>query len=107
MKKLDLRSSVIGILMTVIFFLLTGQSTNDKVGYFDTIVVKNIKATRMQVETLDASGIQVKTLVVTGSMGVDNSGKTVVWIGPAGAGGGAIYLFDRYGDPGWVVTGNK
>jgi hypothetical protein len=42
MKKIDLRSVVIGILMATVFFLLTAQNGTNKEGYFDNLVVKNL-----------------------------------------------------------------
>jgi len=102
MKKLDFRSVVIGFLMAIIFFLITGQSTNNSSAEFEYI-----KANRMQVETLDVNGIQVKTLVVTGSMGINNAGKTAVFIGSTAAGEGALYLFDKNGVPTRAMTGKN
>lgn len=102
MKKLDFRSVIIGFLMAVIFFLVTGQTTNKNIGEFDYI-----KANRIQVGTLDVTGLQVKTLVVTGSMGLNNSGKTTVLVGSTQAGEGAIYLFDSNNNPVRAITGKK
>ena len=102
MKKLDFRSVIIGFLMAVIFFLVTGQTTKNNIGEFDYI-----KANRIQVGTIDVTGLQVKTLVVTGSMGLNNSGKTTVVIGSTQAGEGAIYLFDSNNNPVRAITGKK
>jgi len=102
MKKLDFRSVIIGFLMAIIFFLISGQSTNNNSAEFDYI-----KANRLQVETIDVAGVQVKTLVVTGSMGINNSGKTAVFLGSTAAGDGAIYLFDNNGVPTHAMIGKK
>ena len=102
MKKLDFRSILIGFLMAVIFFLLTGQSANKNVAEFDYV-----KANRMQVETLDVNGMQIETLIVTGSMGIYNSGKTAVFISSTRQGEGAIYLFDSNENPAQVIIGKK
>ena len=102
MKKLDFRSVLIGFLMAVIFFLITGQTTNSKVAEFDYV-----KANRMEVETLNVNGMQIQTLLVTGSMGVYNSGKTAVFISTTRDGEGAIYVFDRNENPAQVITGKK
>lgn len=102
MKKLDFRSVLIGFLMAIIFFLVTGQSTNNSNAEFEYI-----KANRMQVETLDVNGIQVKTLVVTGNLGVNNADKTAVFIGSSAGGEGAIYLFDNNGLPVRALIGKK
>jgi hypothetical protein len=102
MKKIDFRSVLIGFLMAVIFFLITGQSTNKNVAEFDYI-----KANRMQVETLDVNGMQIQTLLVNGSMGIYNAGKTAVFISSTRDGEGAIYLFDRNENPAQVIIGKK
>jgi len=102
MKKIDFRSVLIGFLMAVIFFLITGQKANSKVAEFDFI-----KANRMQVETLDVNGAQVQTLLVSGSMGIYNSGKTAVFISSTRDGQGAIYVFDQNENPVQVIMGKK
>lgn len=43
MRKLDLRSLVIGILMTIIFFLLTGQNAAIENGVFKSLVVDELE----------------------------------------------------------------
>ena len=53
MKKLDFRSVIIGFLMAVIFFLITGQSTNNTSAEFEYI-----KANRMPARQRSLSGLQ-------------------------------------------------
>lgn len=102
MRKTDFKSVVIGFLLAVIFFLVTGQKANDKVAEYEYI-----KAARIQVGTLDVTGLQAKMLVVTGSMGLNNEGKMAVYIGTTSGGEGAIYLFDSNNNPVRAITGKK
>ena len=88
--------------MAVIFFLLTAQTTNNRVAEFDYI-----KVNRMQVEALDVQGMQAETLIVSGSMGLTNAGKTAVFISTTRSGEGIIYVFDSNNNPVQVIMGKK
>ena len=76
MKKLDLRSVVIGILMTVIFFLLIGQTDVNKEGYFKTLYVDDI--------------------IVKGTMLVRDKGTDKIYIGSDHLGGGSIEIYNKH-----------
>ena len=131
MKKLDFRSVLIGFLMAVIFFLLTGQSTN-KSGFYDTLTVANLKVTGMTGVTGPNGKLQISLSSDEkgGAIGIyDINGKLQMSLSSGVSGGamhllnkqakviatiqsskeddGVIILLDKDGKPGWAVSGNQ
>jgi len=124
-KPVDLKSVIIGILGTVLVFTLLGANRK-KEARFNTITAKNI-------EIINPKGIPVAVLRGTeegGGVVIRNKeGKTVAVMGAKGRGAldiynnqlnkrvvsiqankahdGAIYLYDRYGEPGWAMSGKR
>ena len=114
MKKLDIRSILIGVLCTALVFVLIGaKSQNENLG---DIVVNSIKVlddgTGGFLSTYNADGIQTSYL----GTAPDGSGKLLtynkheVMVGYFGSntdGDGIAVLYDRYGDIGWGVDGKQ
>ena len=103
-KPIDLKSVIIGILGTVLVFTLLGAHRK-KEAQFDTITAKEIKI-------INPKGIPVAVLRSTeeggGTLDIYNQyNKRVVSIQANKNRDGAIYLYDRYGEPGWVMSGKR
>ena len=114
MKKLDIRSVLIGVLCTALVFVLIGAKSQS--GNLGDIVVNSIKVlddgTGGFLITYNADGIK------TSYLGTSESGfgflktfnKHGVFVGYFGSntdGDGIISLLDRYGDFGWSVDGKQ
>ena len=101
MKKLDIRSVLIGVLATALVFVLIGATSPNK--NLGDIVVNSI-------EVLDENGNSVVVLDTDengGMLGLLNTDGNPVALLTADEDGGSIVLYNRYGNPGWSESGKQ
>lgn len=100
---IDIKSLIIGILVTVLFFTVIGAKNRNNVN-FDTITANKINI-------VDAKGKHVAGLSSYEGQGILNiynkHGKRIATLQANQDSDGVIALFDRYGDFGWSMTGKK
>lgn len=131
MKKIDLRSMIIGFLLAVIFFLMTGQSKYTSAVY-DSLTVKNLKVTgligitspdgKLQIglsSRADGGAIslydnneQLQLFLSTGEYGsavylFNKLSKGVASIQSNKENDGTLILYDKDGVPGWAMSGKQ
>jgi hypothetical protein len=137
MKKLDIRSILIGVLCTALVFVLIGaKSQNENLGdivvnsikvlddgtggFLSTYNADGIKTSYLgtapggsgKLQTYNADGIKTSYLG-TGDAGIgflktfNKHGVSVGYFGSNTNGNGIAVLYDRYGDIGWGVDGKQ
>ncbi len=123
MKKLDLRSVIIGILMTVIFFLLTGQSESDvrQIGIFKKLYVDTLSVSDLTTKNGYFKNLYGNRLYVAGTITIvsqdHEKGKTLLSIQDMSGGsiialgqnkfGGQFEIYHNNGVPQVVISANE
>jgi len=102
-KAIDIKSLVIGVLATALFFSVIGAKSRHNAN-FDTITAKKIRIVNPKGKVVAVLGS------AKGEGGLEIFNKYGKWVASVQAnkdGDGAIVLFDRYGDFGWGMTGKR
>ena len=114
MKKLDIRSVLIGVLCTALVFVLIGATSQSE--NLGDIVVNSIQVlddgTGGFLKTYNADGKKTVNLGTNHGGGghletYNEHGVEVGYFGSGKTNDAIITLSDRYGDVGWAVSGKK
>lgn len=124
-RMIDMKSLAIGILATVLFFTVIGAKSRNNIN-FNTITAKTIKIVNSEGKPVvflssykGAGGLVInnkegKTVALlssykgAGQLDINNKyGKKVATVQSNKDSDGEIFLFNRYGDSGWGMTGKR